>query len=80
MQEPFLLAALDKAKQGQGLCAPNPCVGAIMVQNNKIIAQAWHHGILGPSVLSMYQDVHAFEKPHTISWYEMGDNMIACLD
>lgn len=44
MHEQFLLLALEQAKLGQGICAPNPCVGAIAVQNGLIIAQAWHKG------------------------------------
>ncbi len=44
MHEPFLLSALEQAKFGQGHCAPNPSVGAVAVQNGRIIAQAWHHG------------------------------------
>lgn len=44
MHEPFLLAALEQARFGQGHCAPNPCVGAVAVQHGKIIAQAWHRG------------------------------------
>lgn len=44
MHEPFLLAALDQARLGQGHCAPNPSVGAVAVQNGKIIAQACHRG------------------------------------
>ncbi len=44
MHEQFLLAALEQAKLGQGQCAPNPSVGAVAVQNGKIIAQAFHKG------------------------------------
>src|SRR3990167_1363592 len=44
MHKQFLLIALREAAFGRGLCAPNPCVGAVAVQNNHIIAQAWHHG------------------------------------
>lgn len=44
MHKKFLLAALEQAKLGQGLCAPNPCVGAVAVQHGKIIAQAFHKG------------------------------------
>ena len=39
MHEKFLLAALEQARLGQGQCAPNPCVGAVAVQNDNIIAQ-----------------------------------------
>lgn len=44
MHEQFLLAALEQATHGQGSCAPNPSVGAVAVQDGKIIAQAWHEG------------------------------------
>lgn len=44
MHKQYLLIALDQALLGRGLCAPNPSVGALAVQNNKIIAQAWHRG------------------------------------
>lgn len=44
MHEQFLLAALEQARLGLGLCAPNPSVGAVAVQNGKIIAQACHRG------------------------------------
>lgn len=44
MHEQFLLAALEQARQGQGSCAPNPSVGAVAVQDGKIIAQACHKG------------------------------------
>jgi diaminohydroxyphosphoribosylaminopyrimidine deaminase/5-amino-6-(5-phosphoribosylamino)uracil reductase len=44
MHEQFLLAALEQARLGLGHCAPNPSVGAVAVQNGKIIAQAFHKG------------------------------------
>ncbi len=44
MHKQFLLAALDQAWLGRGICAPNPSVGAIAVHNEKIIAQSWHRG------------------------------------
>lgn len=44
MHERFLLAALDQAWLGRGICAPNPSVGAVAVHDGKIIAQAWHRG------------------------------------
>lgn len=44
MHNKFLLAALEQAKSGRGLCAPNPCVGAVAVKNGRIIAQAYHQG------------------------------------
>ena len=44
MHKQFLLAALDQAWLGRGICAPNPSVGAVAVQHGKIIAQSWHRG------------------------------------
>jgi len=44
MHKQFLLAALEQAWFGRGVCAPNPGVGAVAVQDEKIIAQAWHQG------------------------------------
>lgn len=44
MHKLFLLSALDQAKLGRGICAPNPSVGAVAVQNGQIIAQAYHKG------------------------------------
>lgn len=44
MHKQFLLAALDQAWLGRGICAPNPSVGAVAVHNGQIIAQSWHRG------------------------------------
>ena len=44
MHDQFLLAALEQAKLGRGICSPNPSVGAVAVQNNHIIAKAYHPG------------------------------------
>ena len=44
MHGKFLLEALAEAKLGQGLCAPNPSVGAVAVKQDKIIARAFHKG------------------------------------
>ncbi len=44
MHKKFLLATLEQARLGQGFCAPNPCVGAVAVQNGNIIAQSYHQG------------------------------------
>jgi diaminohydroxyphosphoribosylaminopyrimidine deaminase/5-amino-6-(5-phosphoribosylamino)uracil reductase len=38
----YLESALSLAKIRRGFCAPNPCVGAILVKNNKIIAKGHH--------------------------------------
>lgn len=38
----YLKSALALAAIRRGFCAPNPCVGAIIVKNNKIIATGYH--------------------------------------
>ena len=48
MHKQFLLAALEQAWLGRGICAPNPSVGAVAVQYGKIIAQSWHRGVGSP--------------------------------
>ncbi|MFA6991994.1 MAG: bifunctional diaminohydroxyphosphoribosylaminopyrimidine deaminase/5-amino-6-(5-phosphoribosylamino)uracil reductase RibD [Candidatus Gracilibacteria bacterium] len=42
MQERFLKRALELAQKGEGLTSPNPCVGAVIVKNGKIIGEGWH--------------------------------------
>lgn len=38
----YLESALSLAEIRQGFCAPNPCVGAILVKNKQIIAKGYH--------------------------------------
>ncbi len=42
MHKSFLMTTLELAKKQRGHCAPNPCVGAIIVKNNTIIAKGLH--------------------------------------
>ncbi|TLY48751.1 MAG: bifunctional diaminohydroxyphosphoribosylaminopyrimidine deaminase/5-amino-6-(5-phosphoribosylamino)uracil reductase RibD [Gammaproteobacteria bacterium] len=44
----YLEAALKLAEIRKGFCAPNPCVGAILVKNNQIIAKGYHHASGSP--------------------------------
>lgn len=34
--------AEDLAKKGEGFVSPNPCVGAVIVKNGRIIGEGWH--------------------------------------
>ena len=38
----FMSLALALAKKGQGKARPNPCVGAILVKNKKIVGRGFH--------------------------------------
>ena len=40
----YMSLALGLAIRGQGQCAPNPAVGAIIVKNGTIIGCGWHRG------------------------------------
>lgn len=43
MNEQMILRCIQLAELGQGYVAPNPMVGALIVHENKIIAEGWHH-------------------------------------
>jgi diaminohydroxyphosphoribosylaminopyrimidine deaminase / 5-amino-6-(5-phosphoribosylamino)uracil reductase len=36
--------ALELAARGRGLTAPNPLVGAVIVKDGRVLAEAWHEG------------------------------------
>lgn len=40
--EYFMACAIDLATKGRGPTAPNPCVGAVLVDGNQIVAGGWH--------------------------------------
>ena len=39
----FMQSAIDLAKEGIYSCKPNPRVGCVLVKDNKIIGQGFHH-------------------------------------
>jgi diaminohydroxyphosphoribosylaminopyrimidine deaminase / 5-amino-6-(5-phosphoribosylamino)uracil reductase len=46
--ERFMRLALKEAKKGLGKTSPNPCVGAVIVKKNRVIAQGYHKKAGGP--------------------------------
>ena len=44
----FMERALELAREGVGLTRPNPPVGAVLVQDDKIIAEGYHQKAGGP--------------------------------
>jgi len=42
MKEVFMKRAIELAMRGRGFTSPNPCVGALIVKGDEIIAEAWH--------------------------------------
>lgn len=41
--EHFIKRCFELAQKAKGHTAPNPMVGAVLVHNNRIIAEGWHH-------------------------------------
>ena len=46
--EQLLEQALDLAERGRGLTRPNPVVGALVVQDGRIVGEGWHEHAGGP--------------------------------
>ena len=44
----FISRCIELAQKGNGFVAPNPMVGAVLVYNNKIIGEGYHHEFGGP--------------------------------
>ncbi|NCC24905.1 MAG: bifunctional diaminohydroxyphosphoribosylaminopyrimidine deaminase/5-amino-6-(5-phosphoribosylamino)uracil reductase RibD [Deltaproteobacteria bacterium] len=40
--------ALELAERGRGATAPNPCVGAVLVEDDRVAAEGWHSFFGGP--------------------------------
>lgn len=45
---PWMQRCLQLAAHGAGHVAPNPMVGAVLVQGDRILAEGWHHAHGGP--------------------------------
>jgi diaminohydroxyphosphoribosylaminopyrimidine deaminase / 5-amino-6-(5-phosphoribosylamino)uracil reductase len=41
---PFMRRALDLATNGLGLAPPNPMVGAVVVNGDRVVGEGWHEG------------------------------------
>lgn len=46
--EKYIRLALTLAEKAKGLTSPNPCVGAVVVKNNRIIGRGYHRHAGGP--------------------------------
>ncbi|WP_342227450.1 bifunctional diaminohydroxyphosphoribosylaminopyrimidine deaminase/5-amino-6-(5-phosphoribosylamino)uracil reductase RibD [Rickettsiella endosymbiont of Rhagonycha lignosa] len=53
----YLKTALTLAEIRKGFCAPNPCVGAILVKNDQIIAKGYHQASGSP-----HAEINAINK------------------
>ena len=42
--EEIMLQAVALAERGKGLTSPNPCVGAVLTRNGRIVAEGYHRG------------------------------------
>lgn len=48
LDEKYMSKAIELAKRGIGAVNPNPLVGAVIVKDDKIIAEGWHKKFGGP--------------------------------
>ncbi len=46
--EKYIKAALELAKKAKGMTSPNPCVGAIVVKDGKVVGKGFHRFAGGP--------------------------------
>ncbi|MFW2365943.1 MAG: bifunctional diaminohydroxyphosphoribosylaminopyrimidine deaminase/5-amino-6-(5-phosphoribosylamino)uracil reductase RibD [Desulforhopalus sp.] len=53
----FMRLAIREAKKGMGWTSPNPCVGAVIVRNNEVIAKGYHKKAGTP-----HAEIHALRK------------------
>ena len=53
----FMRLALVEAKKGIGRTSPNPCVGAVVVQNNRVVSRGYHKKAGTP-----HAEIHALNK------------------
>jgi len=48
VDENFMCRALTLARKGVGCTSPNPCVGAVVVKNGRVLGEGWHRSVGGP--------------------------------
>ena len=63
MDDQYMLRAIELAKRGEGYTSPNPLVGAIIVKDNRILAEGFHekYGELHAernAILNLREDAH----------------------
>ena len=52
----YMRLAIREARKGLGRTSPNPCVGAVVVKNNRVVGKGYHHRAGTP-----HAEVHALE-------------------
>ncbi len=61
--EKYMEIALEEAKKGLGRTSPNPCVGAVIVKDNKIVGRGYHKKAGTP-----HAEIHALaDAGHQVS-------------
>jgi diaminohydroxyphosphoribosylaminopyrimidine deaminase/5-amino-6-(5-phosphoribosylamino)uracil reductase len=62
--EQYMFRCLELAKKGEGVVAPNPMVGAILVHQGRIIGEGYHQAYGGPHAeVNCLLSVTAADKP-----------------
>ena len=69
MDRRYLQRALHLARRGYGRTSPNPMVGAVLVKNDQIIGQGWHHRAGAPHAeLEAIQQALRKKRPIAGAW------------
>ncbi len=53
----YMRQALREARKGIGRTSPNPCVGAVIVKNNRVVGKGYHKGAGTP-----HAEIHALKE------------------
>lgn len=73
--ETFMRAAIEEAKKGLGKTSPNPCVGAVIVKNGRIIGRGYHK-----KAGSDHAEVAAIKNARGKGFDVMGSTMYVTLE
>ncbi len=75
MEQKFFERALELAKKGQGFTSPNPCVGAVIVKNGKILGEGYHKKAGGK-----HAEIVAFESARKRGFSVQGSDIYVTLE
>lgn len=75
MEEIFFKKALELAQKGIGFTSPNPCVGAVVVQDGKSIGEGYHR-----KAGTAHAEVHAIQNAHENGFSTEGADIYVTLE
>ncbi len=73
--EDWMRHALSLARKGVGFTSPNPCVGALLVRDGRMLASGWHRKAGGP-----HAEIEAIEKALRLGHSPRGATLYVTLE